>query len=285
MLLQPSQTKFDGTIGLRAWSGRARRMARGHRHHDLELNYLVRGEMRYLMGGDVLTLPARQLTVLWGDAAHQMLPSLIPPTLIWVTIPLDRVLSWQLPTSLIDRLVRSGYAVDRSDHDDEPALRQWENDLARGDVRLQDLVCREIDARLRRLAITIEQQDDPASLPARQLASPADRAVARMVDYIAEHHADHDPVRIEDIAAAAYLHPSYAMTLFRQRTRMTLNECLTRHRVAHAQRLLATTSLPVIQIGFDSGFGSTSRFFQAFKEHVACSPNQYRKQMTTHVSA
>ncbi|CAA9276906.1 MAG: hypothetical protein AVDCRST_MAG93-2941, partial [uncultured Chloroflexia bacterium] len=45
---------------------------------------------------------------------------------------------------------------------------------------------------------------------------------------------------------------------------------------AHAQRLLVTGDASVLDIAFDSGFESTSRFYAAFKQACGCSPGAYR---------
>lgn len=45
---------------------------------------------------------------------------------------------------------------------------------------------------------------------------------------------------------------------------MSILESLTEHRLFHARRLLATSSLKILDIAQESGFGSLSRFNQAF---------------------
>jgi len=55
-------------------------------------------------------------------------------------------------------------------------------------------------------------------------------------------------------------------------------DCLTQHRVSHAQRLLATTDDLIIDVALNAGFGSLSRFHDAFKRWCGCPPKQYRKQ-------
>jgi len=49
------------------------------------------------------------------------------------------------------------------------------------------------------------------------------------------------------------------------------------HRLLLARRLLAETSLPVIEIAFASGFESLRRFNVAFREHYGASPSSLRR--------
>ena len=78
------------------------------------------------------------------------------------------------------------------------------------------------------------------------------------------------------IAAAAHLHPNYAMTLFRHHTGMTLSGYLTMQRVAHAQRMLAATDDAIVRIALDCGFGSVSRFYKAFRQKTGTTPRRFR---------
>lgn len=66
------------------------------------------------------------------------------------------------------------------------------------------------------------------------------------------------------------------MTLFRQHYGMTLGTYLTRLRVCQAQYLLVSTNGDVSRIAFETGFGSLSRFYEAFKAISGQTPRQYR---------
>jgi AraC family transcriptional regulator, melibiose operon regulatory protein len=98
-------------------------------------------------------------------------------------------------------------------------------------------------------------------------------------DQLACHIARHyqEPLTAGQIAAAAGLHPNYAMTLFRKAFGTTMTGFLIRHRISHAQRLLVTTDDPVIEIATAAGFQSLSRFNEAFKHACGCPPRAYRK--------
>ena len=79
-----------------------------------------------------------------------------------------------------------------------------------------------------------------------------------------------------EIAEALGFHPNYLMRLFRRVSGMTLLEYIAQQRVALAQRLLATTSLKVIDVAMESGFGSVCRFHTVFARLCGTTPRQYR---------
>ena len=85
-----------------------------------------------------------------------------------------------------------------------------------------------------------------------------------------------EALTVDDIGQAVGLHPNYAMSLFKKAFGTTLIEYLTHHRVSHAQRLLATTDEKIVEVAFDSGFNSISRFNEAFRRACGCSPRDYR---------
>jgi AraC-like DNA-binding protein len=87
-----------------------------------------------------------------------------------------------------------------------------------------------------------------------------------------------EPLTIDDISREVGLHPNYAMGLFKKTFGTTLIDYLTRHRVSHAHRLLATTDDKIVDVAFSSGFSSISRFNEAFRRACGSSPRDYRKQ-------
>jgi len=70
------------------------------------------------------------------------------------------------------------------------------------------------------------------------------RKVETVARCIAENFAKE--INTGKIAAAAGLHPKYAMTLLKQRCGVTLHDYLQQHRVRHAQSLLITTDAKLL---------------------------------------
>ena len=93
---------------------------------------------------------------------------------------------------------------------------------------------------------------------------------------VARHY--QQALKVQDVAREVQLHPNYAMRFFKKTFRTTLNEYVTQYRIAQAQRLLATTDAKVIEVAFESGFRTLSRFYDAFERACGCSPSRYRKE-------
>lgn len=268
---------MDGTsLGLAAWQKRSRGMPTAHQHLDLELNYVLQGTMRYLVGGRIVQLPQQRLCLLWGGVPHQMLPSQPAVEALWVTVPLTVVLRWSLPEPLLRPLLATGFIADPAPRaSDQELLRQWITDLTQ--PGLAEIVLLELEARLRRLARGLVEPW--VELPAPSLSEGNLIAVEAMAQYITKHF--QEPLRVEQITASAHLHPNYAMTLFRQHTGLTILQYVTLQRVAHAQRQLLNTDKPISELALESGFGSLSRFYEAFQQQTGSSPRQFRLRAGT----
>jgi AraC-like DNA-binding protein len=99
--------------------------------------------------------------------------------------------------------------------------------------------------------------------------------VEEIARYVAQNYTR--PLSLEEIGREVNLHPNYAMNLFRRSFGATILEYIIQHRLSHAQRLLATTDRLILDVALDSGFGSLSRFNEAFKKAFGCTPRDYRK--------
>jgi AraC family transcriptional regulator, melibiose operon regulatory protein len=110
----------------------------------------------------------------------------------------------------------------------------------------------------RRLALGLKGTRKPRNT---RKTVPSGKA-EQIAHFIGEHHLE--AITLNEIAASVGLNANYAATIFKQTFSMTILEYLTQHRVAHAQRLLATSNRGVLEVAFESGFGSSSQFYVAF---------------------
>ncbi|ONI92203.1 hypothetical protein ALI22I_05290 [Saccharothrix sp. ALI-22-I] len=271
--LDPQDTLVDEPSYLSGWSGRPTLMAAAHRHDDLEINFVADGgSMLYIYGGELLEVEAGGLAVFWAAIPHQVVAS-EATHVHWLHVPFDQFLAWGLPQPLLARVL-SGVPVispaARADASDPAKFTQWAADLAAGDDELHRIAMLEIQARVRRLA------HSAVGDPVRRYAGddPALRQAVSMVRHIAHHF--REPITVADVAAAANVHPTYAMTQFRKVVRTTIGDYVKLYRLAEARRLLVTTDIPASQVAEAAGFGSVSRFYQVFTDACGTTPARFR---------
>jgi AraC-like DNA-binding protein len=270
------------TFGLACRRVQAAPMPDPHRHDDVELNLLERGSITYLVAGHPVRVEAGRLTAFWAAPPHQIVEADDAGALHWLTVPLAAFLGAGLPPRLVERVLHGPPAQGLGGDPDLDArvFDRWRQDLETGLEERRAIVRLEVEARLRRLDLelgALEPADGAAPGPAAAegRASATLERAARMARHVAERYTGE--CRVEDVARAAGLRPSRAMAVFRETFGLSVGEYVTRHRVAHAQRLLATTDRPVLDVAAESGFGSVSRFHEAFRRAVGASPAVYRR--------
>jgi AraC family transcriptional regulator, melibiose operon regulatory protein len=259
-----------------------RQMPRPDRHDEIEINFLDRGTLTYLMGGQRVTIQARRVSAFWAAVPHQIVGFDNVNYYYVVTVPFGWVLQWGLPEQLMVALTQGQIVADTKST--RPALdrqlfEQWHEDVE-GRRSTNHVVVLELRARLLRLAESVVDEDHaPAAVAGN--SSPRQQTnlekAESMACFVARNYTSR--IQVKDIAECVGLHPDYAATLFRKTFGTTLNVLITRHRVAHAQRQLVTTDERVLDIAHDSGFDSLSRFNRAFKEIAGLTPRQYRKTL------
>jgi AraC-like DNA-binding protein len=168
---------------------------------------------------------------------------------------------------------------------DERLFEQWRVDLEVPSADTNRIVLLELEARIRRLARSrcISSDKNAAQDLTPAMRDRSFEKVEQMAIYITENY--QKSITATDIAAAAGLHPKYAMTLFRDRCGLTIGEYLAQQRISQAQRLLAATDKKIVDVAFSSGFGSVSQFYDVFTRHCHQSPKDFRRRQKQYYRA
>lgn len=246
-------------------------MPRPDRHNEIELNLLESGSITYLLGGRKVTVESGRLAVFWAAIPHQIIATTAHREYHVATLPLSWFLQCRLPEPLVRRILHAEIVCDTPARcaDDVAMFNRWRGDLGSTRQEHHRAMLLEAEARLLRLAMSL-----PPAQRGRRVEQAALSNAEQMACFIAMHY--QEPISISEIAASVGLHPNYAMTLFKRVFGVTLNDYVNQHRISHAQRLLATTDQQIVSIALDAGFGSISRFNDAFREACGCSPREYR---------
>jgi AraC-like DNA-binding protein len=256
-------------------------MKRPDRHNEVELNLLHRGTLHYLRGGERITIKAGRLAAFWAAIPHQIVGSTTHIEYFVATIPLTWFLQFQLPEQFVQSILHGELLLsdDNSSRaqSDLALFAQWVKDFQDTGEPRRRAVLLEMEARLLRFALSVPKRK-PIQIKSKSLyplmETSSLKCVEQMAHFIAQNYTQ--KITVDDISHEVKLHPNYAMTLFKRTFGMSLVDCVTQHRISHAQRLLATTNDKIIDVARNSGFNSVSRFNEAFKNLCKCSPRQYR---------
>lgn len=251
-----------------------------HRHNAVELNYIAEGTVTYIFFGHPVRIEAERLALFWGSIPHRIVEIHKPLSFYSMHIPLALFLDSGLPEEFVHRLLGGQVAVEVNGEQAQRDLllfRQWHADLTDPKRTNEKPVVLEIQARLHRLAESLH--DDVLWSIARPALTRGDQLarVTRMAQFIAENYAD--ALSVEHVAEHVDLHPKYASQVFHQNFGITVKRYITLNRIHRAQFLLLSTDASVLDIAIESGFGSASQFYAAFKAHCNQTPLDFRRSV------
>ncbi|MDC9824959.1 helix-turn-helix domain-containing protein [Devosia sp. ZB163] len=254
-------------------------MMKPHWHAQVEVNFVMSGSVHYRMHTHELTLTAGQMVLFWGGLPHQMDDLSDGAVYAGAHLPLMHFFRLRLPEDVPHRLMQGAtLKIDTTDDSDVSSFPRWNLYARSGDpVKAQHAVD-ELVLRLERVRFEPFELIGDTATTGTQLETAevqSSRNVGRMCDFIAANFL-HEIDSI-DIAAAADLHPKYAMSIFKRSTGMTLNEYVNLLRLSYAQALLLRDDANVLRVAMESGFGSLSAFNKAFRKIAGMSPSDFRR--------
>ncbi len=103
----------------------------------------------------------------------------------------------------------------------------------------------------------------------------------RALEYVEAHLGN--SIGLSEMAAATGLSRMHFAAQFRAATGMRPHEYLLRRRTEHAQTLLSTSGLPLVEIAFEVGFKSQSHFTAVFTRFAGETPGSWRQRARTSV--
>ncbi|MFP4107394.1 MAG: helix-turn-helix domain-containing protein [Phycisphaerae bacterium] len=174
------------------------------------------------------------------------------------------------------RLVRSGgYRLDLP--------RELRDATTRRFLRMRDLALghcpgRPLQLKAELLSVLSDLLDCPAVQDKIGTAGPEPGNIAgirAVLAHVEAHFAD--PIGVDEAAAIAHMGRSRFHAHFRKATGTSFTQHLTRVRINKAAELLQKTPRSVLDIALACGFGSLSRFYEAFSEIMQTSPVRWRK--------
>jgi AraC-like DNA-binding protein len=225
-------------------------------------------------------IPPRRFTVFWGSVPHNLMECREEASYYALHLPLAWFMSWELPLRFVRRVLEGEIAFEsRREQDVADAIlfKQWLEDLEQGDPVRQQVVLREVCARLHRLAVTLEE-DKAWLAPEREIGAVYGGGRAEQIaSYIVQHFLE--DLTVPQVAAHVGLHPKYASQLFSNKCGISIKRYITLNRLHRAELLLVTTDKSVLDVAMESGFGSESTFYGAFRKFIGHSPAAYRHLM------
>lgn len=104
--------------------------------------------------------------------------------------------------------------------------------------------------------------------------------VKEAIRYIEEHYAEH--ISLEQLASSIHISKSECCRCFKRTLKVTPVEYLMRYRIFKAAKMIQSEdpcSRSMSSLAFNVGFNNASYFNKVFREHMKCTPSEYKKEI------
>lgn len=275
-----SQNRAFGRFGIRIFEPVV--MPQPHWHGHVEANFATSFQMTYDFDGTRLVVPEHRLVLFWAGVPHQLTgiqPSGPGPMkLANIYLPLDSFLQMRHIMPLQVALIGRGMIVLPESLCDGSQMQRWYADYRSGDFERAEIVKMELNALLRRAAITGFDFLRPPQHEIgqdRSLSSAHVRHVIAMVRFVLENL--DKPMLNADVTAVTGLHENYAVSLFSRTMQVPLKQFINRMRLMRARALLVESSTAISSVATQCGFSSMTQFYAQFRSGYGISPAALRQ--------
>ena len=254
-------------------------MKNSHVHGHVELNYLLDCSATYRVNGRLEHIPENRLAIFWANIPHQLIKLHGQGQLFNLYIPLPQFLEWPLANPLREYILAGNIALARPDHHQLlMRLQRWHKDYTTENAELREIILGELALTLKRIGLTGWDHPDgsPLSGEGSHSLKKGARNLSSMIRFMAENL--HRPISTADVASHIGLHKNYTTNLFTSVMGMTIKQYLQFQRLQRAQLLLVDNERQIADVGYDCGFSSLSRFYEAFQRYYGMPPGQFRKR-------
>lgn len=252
-----------------------------HWHEDLELIYILRGEMCYdvnrkkrlLKEGDFLFVNSRQMHYGYSNLHREceFICILFHPKLV----SSSDLLAKKYVTPIIESGAIESLCYPPGTRENAAAARIMRQlmmlrEHAGPSYEMEVLSC------LHHFWSFLFQQCEP--LLTSGTAAPADSDVLlqkKMVSYIYQHY--QDALTLDEIAASGNMSRSKCCALFRRYLQQSPIDFLNAYRLKVSCNLLSNTRESISQIALSCGFNHPSYFSKLFARYFKMTPGEYRK--------
>lgn len=250
-----------------------------HVHPSIEINYLRNCTMTYAFNETEVIVPPRTFCIFWAVQPHRVIDVKENGHVTNAYISLQELWNWSLPKTFVERLFQGCVLLAKSnDPTDDRLVERWALERNKRDMEMNRIHCLEAQGRLARLAhegwteVTKPQHHRTRhSLGGKTLAH-----FERMMRYISVNYTSE--IGLKDVAESASVSPNYANTVFKKMLGTTVKAHLADIRMTRARMLLTETDETIVNIAIDSGFNSSSSFYEAFRTRLQTSPARFRKE-------
>lgn len=251
-----------------------------HRHEELELNFVENcAGNRRIIGDSIETTAAYDLVIMGGGLEHTWEQhECTSPDIREVTIHFSRDLfadsflakTHMAPLASLFERSNVGIAFGM-----KAIMHVYDriNELVKMEPGFYSVM--KFFELMYELSISTDYHLLSSSAFAHSTLNTDSRRVAKVKDYI--DHNYQTEIRLQTLSDLASMTPTAFSRFFKLRTNKSISEYIIDVRLGHATRLLADSTMAVVEICYSCGFNNISNFNRIFKKRKGLTPTEFRE--------
>lgn len=248
-----------------------------HYHPEIEICYTLKSKGRRYVGNNISDYKEMDLVILGSNLPHGFTtPDRCEQYVIqfnedFLGQGFFKSAEFKTVKSLLDRskqgCVLNGMELEEADYRIKKIFEENQSDLSRliHLIEFLDFLARSKNLKL------ICSENYTTHLNASKLNS-----IKAIFDFVENNY--QKDIGIKDACKVVNLTESAFYKFIKRHTNKKFTTILNEYRIDHAYKLLASSSTPISQVAYISGYNNFSHFNRVFKQTYKMTPRQFRKQ-------
>lgn len=245
-----------------------------HAHRDIELIYVIKGQLQVKISGNLHYLTTSDLVLINSNEFHSF-QSNEENLFVILHFNYDEIASHLSQRNLLFSL--DSLNEDSIKHEIRVAIEELLTVYMKQDKESQMEYLEKAYKLSTIFTSKLLKQNRQLQVDTNLALKGQDERLADIIDYIQSNF--REPLSLDEVAGLYFLSSPYLSKFFKKQTGKTFSQYLNEVRLAHAVDELLSTDKPITRIALDNGFPNLSAFNRVFNEQYQIKPVDYRKQM------
>lgn len=245
-----------------------------HAHRDIELIYVIKGELQVKINGEDYHLSTSEIILINSNEFHSF-QSNQDNLFVIIHFNYDELTSLLSQRNLM--FSRDSLNQNFINHEIRVAIEELLTVYMKQDIGSQMEFLEKAYKLSAIFTSKLLKQNSQLHVDTNLSLKGQDDRLADILDFIQSNF--REPLSLDEVAGLYFLSSPYLSKFFKKQTGKTFSQYLNEVRLAHAVNELANTDKPITRIALDNGFPNLSAFNRVFNEQYQIKPVDYRKQM------
>ncbi len=246
-------------------------MPAGHMHPWHELYYLLEGERRYFINGQIYTVHEGDIIIIPHTTLHHTTAISSRQHTRYLLEFDDAFIHENIQEKLKSCFTTHHITLTHEQRKSFEHVLQKIDAEQQADSEFKDVLFHAYLNELLVMLIRIFKTDTPTATKPK---TATEQLIETATNFIGRNL--HNTITLTQIADNYHLSHSYFSRIFKSYTGFGFNEYLTHLRIQKATQLLLSSNMPISEISFQCGFSDSNYFSTVFKKEVGLSPIKYR---------